>query len=755
MKKIAISLLLFFLIFQSACDSQSNNNEDIQPIDNIHYNTEFLTDINLIEILKFSDFDDKLAIIGSFMDEKKSEAIKAIIYDEDGNQLSEIVFKQPNNTENSYAGWSDDVYIDENGFIWILYSQLIETDGVLGCGGSFIDCYDQSGNHVKTVKLLTPQPYLYKSGIRDFLVADDGCFYICTDNGYTAVFDSVGNLIYEPKNLRTIFKLPDGVILAETKEWDVDGATIFREIKAMEQELGESLPLDTTWNYNNTLAIYYMKGDDEYTFLESTHEKIFGYNLKTDTRVELIDRAKQHIIESRGSNKHVVMLNSNIFVVETYIAPEAGQKGIGVYTLIRLKKSDTPSNANKKVITLATLHDMALKGSIIDFNRNNSEYIIEIKNYSKAGRGIIDAVAELNLDLASGKIPDILMISPMIPISSYGEKGFLVDLYEYIDKDPDMERDDYLPNILKMHEINGKLYSIGAGFEIHTVLCPASIFNENIDYPKLTWDDFAVILDENSNVTVPIASKYAKHMSRRYLIQNAILLEINDYNNFNTPEFISLLENIYKYIPDPYIDAIFDDYQEGNILFRNDVLIGFLEAKIPELFYFGEPISYVGFPTTNGINGSFATLTYPMAIFEQSEVKDGAWEYLKSILTDFQFTGVDYGAGLDKNGYVTGFPIHRLALNQMAEAVKVSADETFTRTIGSITLTYDPVLTNEDVDKILELIVSLEYHDAQIDRGVMEIVLEETDYYFAGQKTAEEVADIIQSRVNIYLAEID
>jgi hypothetical protein len=40
-----------------------------------------------------------------------------------------------------------------------------------------------------------------------------------------------------------------------------------------------------------------------------------------------------------------------------------------------------------------------------------------------------------------------------------------------------------------------------------------------------------------------------------------------------------------------------------------------------------------------------------------------------------------------------------------------------------------------------------------IDKAVANIVQEESAYYFAGQKTPEEVAAVIQNRVSLYLAE--
>ena len=756
MKKTIISLSLILLIFLSACGGKDSI-EVIEPLDKIHYKTELLTEINLNRILNVSGFDDKIVIIGTFTDDKKEEAVKAITYDEDGNPLSETVFTPPDSLENGDEGWFDDAYVDENGFIWFLYSL---TDEAEEYGGSYIDRYDPNGNHTQTIKLINPSPNLSTSGIRDFFIGDDSYFYICTDNRYTAVFDSDGRLIYEPKNIKTVFKLSDGRVLAETTTWDTNGATIFREIKALEQELGEYIPLRTTWNYNDYLSIYFISGNDEYDFVENTKANIFGHKLNDESRIELINRTEQNIIESvNGLHEYAAMLNDRIFAIEESITRAAFLTDIITYNLIRFEKSDTPSNANKKVITLATMTGGGvLMNTIFEFNRNNPEYYIEIKEYWKDGHSFYDAVTDLNLDLTLGKIPDIFIIQHEMPIDSYIEKGLFVDFYEYIDNDPDLNRDDYLPNILKMQETDGKLYSIAAGFTIDTVLTPASLFSDKTNgKANLTWNDFTTYLDENKEVSIPIATIF--HMSKKFMLDKAILLEdFLDLEarkcNFNTSEFVTLLQTINQYFPDPYIDARLDDYLEGRVVFRHDRLRGFFDPKALGIIYFNEPLAYVGLPTVNGTGGSYATLQHRMAISAKSEVKDTAWEYVKGILTDFQFSGVDYGGNLDKSDGVAGFPIHKLALEKMSEAMKISTGEKTVKVYEGIMLTYDPAITDEEVDSILNLIDSLEVHDYSISSEVIAIVLEEADFYFTGQKTAEEVADIIQSRLNIYLAEI-
>lgn len=53
------------------------------------------------------------------------------------------------------------------------------------------------------------------------------------------------------------------------------------------------------------------------------------------------------------------------------------------------------------------------------------------------------------------------------------------------------------------------------------------------------------------------------------------------------------------------------------------------------------------------------------------------------------------------------------------------------------------------IDSLIESIGGMMSYDEQW----MNIVTEETESYFAGQKTVDEVADIIQSRIKIYVNE--
>ena len=61
-------------------------------------------------------------------------------------------------------------------------------------------------------------------------------------------------------------------------------------------------------------------------------------------------------------------------------------------------------------------------------------------------------------------------------------------------------------------------------------------------------------------------------------------------------------------------------------------------------------------------------------------------------------------------------------------------------------------VTQEEADGIRQIISRIDgiYDENNI---LMQIILEEVDSYFAGQKSVDEAADIIQNRVQLYLNE--
>ena len=179
--------------------------------------------------------------------------------------------------------------------------------------------------------------------------------------------------------------------------------------------------------------------------------------------------------------------------------------------------------------------------------------------------------------------------------------------------------------------------------------------------------------------------------------------------------------------------------------------------------------SFVGTPTGEGTGSSFG-LSSRVAISASSQVKEGAWAFIRSMLlpggsldTEIH-NGEQYSSG-------SGFPINRSDFEALLEPrwCRVDGD-------GELILDRDgqPIEAPADIpirfgDPILMAVYQMAPTQAQLDRfwdlynaidhigsenwALVGLIAEQAQPYFAGDKTLEETADLIQRRVTLYVNE--
>ena len=170
---------------------------------------------------------------------------------------------------------------------------------------------------------------------------------------------------------------------------------------------------------------------------------------------------------------------------------------------------------------------------------------------------------------------------------------------------------------------------------------------------------------------------------------------------------------------------------------------------------FGKDISFKGAPVDDGngviVSGSGSLL----AISSKSKNKDVAWEFIK------QFYIPEDSEERNFSSYAFGFPIIQSELDKQLEDAKTP--DTYTDengneqvsenvwTIGDVEVKVG-VASDDDIKAIKDIINSIDGRNTY-DIKIGEMITEEAEAFFKGQKTAKEVADIIQSRISMYVKE--
>jgi len=406
--------------------------------------------------------------------------------------------------------------------------------------------------------------------------------------------------------------------------------------------------------------------------------------------------------------------------------------------------------SNKKVVTLAVLHDSeTISFTASEFNKNSPDIEIQVKAYmAKDAQDASNALTAFNIDLIAGKTPDMILISPAMSLDSYVNKGLFEDLYNFIDNDTDISREAFIPTVLSALETDGKLYDIAISFTVETVVGRTAVLDLEANKPW-TWESFDALMKTKPEGTIPFSSERFP-MTREDFFGHLFMLRISDFVDygagkcyFNSPEFTSILEAAKRYYPS---DASYTvtplDFRNGSPLLM-PVNIGDFSPYRSTRYeaYFGGEFSFIGYPSLSGDKGSYFSFENRMAVSSKSENKDAAWEYLKYLLTDFQYNN-------ESAGRMWGFPVNAAALGKLAESSIAEEEYTVSAIEGFEVRTPE----ERDIQKIYELIHSLSSYQASAV-NIYPIAMEEAYDYFNGQKTAEEVAAVIQNRVSLYLAE--
>lgn len=184
---------------------------------------------------------------------------------------------------------------------------------------------------------------------------------------------------------------------------------------------------------------------------------------------------------------------------------------------------------------------------------------------------------------------------------------------------------------------------------------------------------------------------------------------------------------------------------------------------IPELeAYMGEEVSLIGYPSSD--EDSVGVLISPeteLAINANSKVSAGAWEVIKYVLSDEyqnKFSG-------DENNYSHSFPlkksiVEKKKVNDIKPRYYTYTDENGNEVqeeqkrivwIGDQTIELRKS-TEADVGRLYELISKASVC-LRRDQKMYDIVMGEAQPYFDGQKSVDEVANIINSRIQIMVNE--
>lgn len=639
--------------------------------------------------------------------------------------------------------WLSDFQVSDNGDLYMLYSSY---DPQTESNTYLIRVLDSAGNQKSEFdlsSLLTGEESYFQTMKLD----PNGNIYLLGDQTIF-VTDAEGNKLFDVKMdswASSMAMTSDGVIVVST--YGEEGMEI-KEVDLAKKTFGATYKLGANIYNSNSL----ISGSGDYSLYYNDGSSIFGYDVKSGNSTELLNWVSSNMNSSFVNNMQA--MPDGRFIVTYYDYSEGGDgedSENGLYIMTKVDPSDVK---DKKIITYAGMWvDDKIKSQAVKFNKSQDEYQIVVRDYSSSD----DPQTDMNADLIAGNIPDIIDMSSM-DIDKYIAKGMLTDLYTFMENDPDIKKEDFIDNVLKVLETDGKLYHISPTFSINGLVGRAkdmegrdSFTLKDLQQLEQQYGNGAKAFHMRSNTSV--LSNFCSSNYDRYIDWNS------GKCSFDSDEFVALLEYANTYPNEDDInwddgyESLPSSIRSGKVLFADVYSMSMEEIQLySEMFQ--EDISIISYPSdsSTGLPAFFGT---DIGIYSKSKNADGAWAFVKTFLTKDYICGGRYT-------YYSGFPLRKDGLEN--EIKKNSATEAYTDEYGNeiqpldSTWGYDDIevqikpLTEEQVQKLREVIASVDhlykYHDE-----INTIVMEESGAYFSGQKTAKEVAGIIQNRVSTYVNE--
>lgn len=544
----------------------------------------------------------------------------------------------------------------------------------------------------------------------------------------------------------------------------LDGGPVLKtfDFKSMKIKDGATEFKGTDLNNINAMST----GDGDYDFYFSVQTGVFG--MKSDGSCEEV----VNWIDSDFDGNYVncmIPVSKDEFIVYN----QDWNTGAGEF--YRLTRRDAAELENAEVLTLGMLYlNSDVSSMVTDFNKAHDDKRIKIIDYSKyeqydeqSQTMTNSAEDQLKLDIVSGNAPDMIFVYNTSMIKSIASKGVFADLYELLGKDGTPGKDDFLPNVLKACESDGKLVTITPSFSVSTLAAKNKYLNG-----KKTWTINEFIDTFNS---LPKGMKMYSESNSRESILDMLLASTSDVIDsehgkcsFNTPEFINILKFCNNFTNDEEFDwnnasqaEAQKYYSEAQLAYRKDkAFVCDVDLSDPAIYAelnqgrFGEDVTLIGFPTNDGNGGMLRCYTC-FSIMKDAADKDACWQFISQFLSEEEQS--------DSQKTMGTLPITKKAFEKkMDEATKkptyedengklVEYDRTFY--IGDDSIVIKP-LTEDEKNLVKDYILNTTFTGTgYIGDEISGIIEEETAAFFKGERTAEETAELLQNRVSIILSE--
>lgn len=400
-----------------------------------------------------------------------------------------------------------------------------------------------------------------------------------------------------------------------------------------------------------------------------------------------------------------------------------------------------PDIGDRTVITIGCLVERDVSEFVERFNETQDDIYLKIESYYDESDSISYEASreQMYASITTGTAPDMIYML-RLDEAALRNAGLLLDVAPLIETDEAFCAETYQTHVWDLFKHGDSLYQIAASFHLYGIEAPKEVLGDRHGW---TLEEFESFINANPN-SLYIEQQNMLECMLRYGVQGDFVDLQAGKCSFETQEFFELLEFLKK-CPviasnaGARIGGYFQSVDRYSRTVKSD----------------GVSLRYAGFPSKEK-TGPVAMITDSFGISTSTKEQSACWIFIKWMLS---YETQEYLYSEDPYE----IPIRVDVLNETMRRAQLSSDQEdslfYGETAGAekrgdkwVSIPFSGV-PKEDVSYLNTMIQDVD-RAAFSNGDITKIVEEEILAYLAGDKTAEECAHLIQSRVSILLAEM-
>ncbi len=713
-------------------------------------------DYNILSMVYSNDRVMVVVGINSFDEESAtSENHMAVYsYNVDGSDLQEVILQEEDEESDMTNRRISQTILGDDGTIYAVEHNNKEdyTNPEIPIYEEWINlkCWNTDGTlrWVKSLEEIKTNPDDYIN-IRNIFADVEGNIYLVReDNQLSIITLDVNGTITNSKeldsavitNIDEIYMKKDNtlLILSYNDDWTKIFATIYDPNTDTLEDKQEVLV-----NLSSYTTVMGITTD----FILLNGNGVFSYNLGDTEVVPIMNSINSDF--AAASLVNATMIDDTHFI-GTYREIPTYKTKIAYFT-----KVNPEDIKDKEVLVLGMNYiNSDITKRVVDFNKENETYRITIRDYSTYNtmEDYTLSTVQMNSDIISGNMPDIMVADLRMPVSNYVAKGLVADIDKMIENDEELSKVEFMDNVFEAYRINDKLHLVIPSFIVGTAIAKESIVGERNGW---TMDEMLNIikdLPEGTNILNSFTTSSIFMFSLMSYCGSDFIDLTTGKCTFDSEEFINMLDFAMT-LPkesnnDDDMNDYFSQYRNNNTILLPTSFYGTSDWNRTFNGIFDGDFAFVGYPNENS-NGSTINAFESYIISSKSKNKEAAWEFLRFYLTDEYQKNIPWGYPVNKECFKEKAQEAMERPYYMEGDKKIHYDDEIMINGENVVL---PPMTQEQIDKVVSFIESVERPYYQ-NQEVIKIIDEETSSLFSGQKSSKEVAEIIQSRVQLYVDE--